>query len=134
MSPPKLFVNIYSKIVSKSLRTCVVKKSKFLWFKVKRKINTLFQIISIKKNLFKLLGIFDWVKASFWGLLWLTFVVFFVNYFCLQNLNFLNFGKKFFLTILRSMCSVLQIILPKLSRMAYFKTSKLWYLFYVVSI
>ena len=34
------------------------------------------------------------MKASFWGLLRLTFVVAFVNYFCLQNLIFQNFGKK----------------------------------------
>ena len=40
-------------------------------------------------------------------------MVIFLNYFSLQNLIFLNLGKF-----------MLQIILPKLPRMAYFKTSK----------
>ena len=34
-------------------------------------------------------------RLLFGDFLRLTFVVIFVNYFCLQNLNFLNFGKKF---------------------------------------
>ena len=62
------------------------------------------------QQLFKCLFKFDLIHSfALWRLLFgdflrLTFVVIFVNYFCLQNLIFLNFGKKFFLTILRSVC------------------------------
>ena len=43
-------------------------------------------------------------RFLFGDFLRLTFRIIFVNYFCLQNLIFLNFGKKFFLTILKSTC------------------------------
>ena len=61
-------------------------------------------------------------RLLFGDFLRLTFEVIFVNYFCLQNLIFLNFWKKFFLTMLRSMCLEFcaSNYLPKLSRMAYF--------------
>ena len=63
----------------------------------------------------------EW-RLLFGDFLRLTFIVVFVNYFCLQNLNFLNFGKKFFLTILRSMCLEFYAsnYLPKMSMMAYY--------------
>ena len=50
-------------------------------------------------------------------------MIIFVNYFCLQNLIFLNFGKKFFLTVLKSACLEFctSNYLLKLSMMAYFK-------------
>ena len=63
------------------------------------------------------------MKASFWGLFKANFYGHFGKLFLFTKFNFLNFRKKFFLTMLRSMrlefCA--SNYLPKLSRMAYFK-------------
>ena len=66
------------------------------------------------------------LKASFWGLFKTNFYGYFRKLFLFTKFNFLNFGKKFFLTMLRSMRLEFYAsnYLPKLSGMAYFKTSK----------
>ena len=43
------------------------------------------------------------LKASFWGLFKTNFYGHFRKLFLFTKFNFLNFGKKFFLTILKSM-------------------------------
>ena len=44
------------------------------------------------------------LKASFWGLFKTNFYGHFRKLFLFTKFNFLNFGKKFFLTILKSTC------------------------------
>ena len=68
----------------------------------------------------------DPVKASFWGLFRTNFCGHFSKLFLFTKFNFSKFQEKVFLTILRSMCLEFcaSNYLPKLSRMAYFKTSK----------
>ena len=47
---------------------------------------------------------FATLKASFWGLFKTNFYGRFRKLFLFTKFNFLNFRKKFFLTILKSMC------------------------------
>ena len=44
------------------------------------------------------------MKASFWGLFKTNFYGYFRKLFLFTKFNFLNFGKKFFSTILKSTC------------------------------
>ena len=63
------------------------------------------------------------LKASFWGLFKTNFCGLFRKVFLFTKLKFLNFGKKFLQTILRSMC--LELLNFRVKEMVYFSVIQL---------
>ena len=94
----------------------IVSKEQFFIFR--RKLQLGFYQIDLFVSCF--------LKASFWGLFKTNFYGCFRKLFLFTKFKFSKFREKVFLTVLRSMCLEFcaSNYLPKLSMMAYFKTSK----------